>query len=331
MKALMIIKKIVPLWLINTLLLLLLPACLSSPAGIPKLNLPGVSLLDEPSRGAITEAAWSADSQSLLVINWEGRDHALYGSVYLLDVKNNKTTPLLESAKLINVTNPHLSADGVTALFHVETSPFGYGLHELNLQTGEVNIISDSTLAAWSKSEDAVALLNASECHTTELSRRVICVVDTATGQQKMIYSSNQSVPYGGMDWSPDNSQLVISLDESYSNPTDPYRRRLYLYDFHSGDLSPLTPAQIDATDPAWSPDGKYIAYTEFENNSSGEHIMVMRADGSCKVPIIFTAGSVASPAWSPDGNWLAVVFDSRLYKIDLNDETIKRTLASCP
>lgn len=325
------VKNTARLCLISVTLLLLVPACLSSPAEIPKLDLPGVSLLDEPSRGAITEAAWSADSQSLLVINWEGRDHTLYGSVYLLDVKNNKTTPLLESTNLLNVTNPHFSADGVTVLFQVETSPFGHGLHALNLQTGEVKVISDSFLAAWSESEDAVALINASECPTTDPSRRVICVVDTATGQQKIIYSSNQRVPYGGIDWSPDNSQLVISLDESYSNPTDPYRRRLYLYDFHSGDLSPLTPAQIDATDPAWSPDGKYIAYTEFENNSIGEQLMLMRADGSCKAPLIPAAGFVDSPAWSPDGNWLSVVFGFRLYKIDLNDEAIKRTLAKCP
>lgn len=69
MKALMIIKKTLLLWLTNTLLLLLVPACLSSPAGIPKLDIPGVSLLVEPSRGHIAEAAWSADSQSMLVIN----------------------------------------------------------------------------------------------------------------------------------------------------------------------------------------------------------------------------------------------------------------------
>ncbi|MBP7690014.1 MAG: PD40 domain-containing protein [Thermoflexales bacterium] len=316
---------------ISIVSLLLVSACLSSPAGIPKLDLPGVSLLEEPSRGHISEAAWSADSQSLLVINWdEGRDHGPYGSVYLLDVKDNKTTPLLESTKLFNVRNPHLSADGVTALFHVETSPFGYGIHALNLQTSEVNVIFDSSLAAWSKSEDAVALLDASECPTTESSRRVICVVDTVTGQQKIIYSSNQRVPYGGMDWSPDNSRLVISLDESYSNPTDPYRHRLYLYDLHSGDLSPLTSAQIDATDPAWSPDGKYIAYSQFENKSIGDQLMVIRADGSCKVPLIPAAGFVNSPVWSPDGNWLSVVFDFRLYKVDLNNEAIKRTLASC-
>jgi dipeptidyl aminopeptidase/acylaminoacyl peptidase len=334
MKALMVTKKTVLLCLINALLLLLIPACLSSPAGMPKLDLPGVSLLDEPSRGHISEAAWSADSQSLLVINWdEGRDHGPYGSVYLLDVKDNKTTPLLESTKLFNVTNPHLSADGATALFHVGTSPFGFGIHELDLQTSEVKIISDGFFAAWSKSQDTIALWNASECKTTELQGRVnvICVIDTSTGERKIVHLSNQGWSFGGMDWSPDNRQLVISLHESVSNSTGPDRRRLYLYDLHSGDLSPITPAQIDATDPVWSPDGKYIAYTEFENKSIGDQLMVMRADGSCKVPLIPATGFVASPAWSPDGNWLSVVFDFRLYKIDLNDEAIKRTLANCP
>lgn len=253
--------------------------------------------------------------------------------MYLLHVRDGKTAQLLESTKLFNVTNPHLSADGLTAQFNVGTSPFGFGIHELNLQTGEVKIMSDGFFAAWSKAQDAVALWNASECKTTESQRpkNVICVIDASTGEQKIVYVSNQGWSFGGMDWSPDNGQLVISLDESYSNPTDPYRHRLYLYDLHSGDLSPLTPAQIDATDPAWSPDGKYIAYSQFENKSIGDQLMVIRADGSCKVPLIPAAGFVDSPAWSPDGNWLSVVFDFRLYKIDLNDEAVKRTFANCP
>jgi hypothetical protein len=75
MKTLMITKKTVLLCLINAPLLLLIPACLLSPAGMPKLDLPGVSLLDEPAHGHIEDAAWSADSKTMLVVNLDdGRD-----------------------------------------------------------------------------------------------------------------------------------------------------------------------------------------------------------------------------------------------------------------
>jgi Tol biopolymer transport system component len=60
---------------------------------------------------------------------------------------------------------------------------------------------------------------------------------------------------------------------------------------------------------PAWSPDGRRIAYVK------DGAIHVMRADGSADRPL--TRGRKdAAPAWSPDGTRLSFVRDGNLHLV---------------
>lgn len=74
-----------------------------------------------------------------------------------------------------------------------------------------------------------------------------------------------------------------------------------------SGGLTNLTNNVAEDTLPAWSPDGKKIAFTS--NRDGAGDIYVMGADGSRITRLTFTQERESSPVWSPDG--AKIVFDS--------------------
>ncbi len=58
-------------------------------------------------------------------------------------------------------------------------------------------------------------------------------------------------------------------------------------------------------TDPAWSPDGKRLAFTRTKNEYKSFQVYVMRADGG-GVRRLTNGRFDERPAWSPDGRWIA-------------------------
>jgi Tol biopolymer transport system component len=67
-------------------------------------------------------------------------------------------------------------------------------------------------------------------------------------------------------------------------------------------DATPYVDWDIGDYDPAWSPDGRWIA---FDSSRSGGGIYVVRANGR-GLRRIFQTRSGEYPAWSPNGRWLA-------------------------
>jgi TolB protein len=82
---------------------------------------------------------------------------------------------------------------------------------------------------------------------------------------------------------------------------------------------------------PAWSPDGKRLAYVSFENKKPVVYIHTL-ADGKRHVVANFK-GSNSAPAWSPDGNKLAVVLSreggSQMFLINPDGSGLRRLATS--
>jgi len=100
--------------------------------------------------------------------------------------------------------------------------------------------------------------------------------------------------------WSPDGKKLVFETtrNDSAATHVPGGYRDIYVMDSDGQNQINLT-AKTFGHHPAWSPDGKFIAYM-------ARGIMVMKADGSDKRNVSQGKTRDSEPVWSPDGQWIA-------------------------
>jgi len=109
--------------------------------------------------------------------------------------------------------------------------------------------------------------------------------------------------------------RLQFKLDEI--GYLDRRRTHLYVFDLAAKSLTQITSGDYDDSEPAWSPDGKFLAFTS--NRSApdpdatyDQNIWVVATNNSDKgahlTQVTTNPGTDGSPAWSPDGKWMAYV-----------------------
>jgi Tol biopolymer transport system component len=88
---------------------------------------------------------------------------------------------------------------------------------------------------------------------------------------------------------------------------------QIYLINANGGKPHALTAPSLEASAPAWSPDGRWIAFNS-NNNRTGSHIFAIRPNGKDRralTPSRFPHNDVG-PSYSPDGKQIAFTSDRR-------------------
>ncbi len=96
-------------------------------------------------------------------------------------------------------------------------------------------------------------------------------------------------------------------------------RSHLYLFDVATKKAEPLTSGTFDEEGPAWSPDGKQIAFVskrgegDLDRVESDDIYVIEARPGAEPRQITNTPVSESRPSWSPDGKWLAYTYGDEL------------------
>jgi dipeptidyl aminopeptidase/acylaminoacyl peptidase len=114
----------------------------------------------------------------------------------------------------------------------------------------------------------------------------------------------------------------------------DRRRTHLYVFDLAAKSLTQVTSGDYDDSEPAWSPDGKLLAFSSNRSTPDPDanynsDIWTVAVDnvarsasassddkGAHLTQVTSNPGADTSPAWSPDGKWLTYVsqVDPRLF-----------------
>ena len=112
---------------------------------------------------------------------------------------------------------------------------------------------------------------------------------------------------------------------EDYIGYLDRRRTHIHVLDIESGKVSQLTSGDYDDSQPTWSPDGKFIAFTSnrTENPDSNYNTDIWRVSADPEkapaslVQVTVTEGADSNPAWSPDGKFITHTTVTRPEVID--------------
>lgn len=141
----------------------------------------------------------------------------------------------------------------------------------------------------------------------TDADATAIILHDVVTGVQRRLHLGPGQ--HHVWDTSPDGCRLLFTRTDG-TRPAGLYSARIDGTDARSLlDLSELTPADWDAWEPDWSPDGQRIALTLARTVDGLRESRVAWVPGDGGAPTFYSvAGDEHAPVWSPDGAWLAYV-----------------------
>jgi dipeptidyl aminopeptidase/acylaminoacyl peptidase len=259
-----------------------------------------------------------------------------------------------------DVGQPELSPDGQWVAYGVRTRMLKEDKNESRLwmvptHGGEAIPMTaegvSSSHARWSPDGKFLAFLS-----SRNQGKGQVWLLNRLGGEAVKLTETVQGV--NDFEWSPDSTRLVLVLqdpkpediesakdkDKDKEKPAakpktpPPYvidrlqfkedvvgyldhrRDHLYAFDVASKKTTQLTSGDFDDSDPAWSPDGKSLAFTSNRTTPDPDRnynsdIWVVAADNTDKgahlTQVTTNPGSDRSPTWSPDGKWIAYVTET--------------------
>ena len=180
------------------------------------------------------------------------------------------------------------------------------------------------TQPRWSPDGKWIAFVSARE------ERPQLYLISPSGGEAEKLTESKTGVT--GFQWSPDGLRIAYVAQQE---PTADEEKRLkdkddavivdrnyrftrvWTIDVATKRATQIVGGDFQASDPQWSPDGRFVAYVAHPTPKADDGVLsdiwVVGSDGSTPRRLVFNDGPDASPRWSPDGK--SIAFSTRVGK----------------
>jgi Tol biopolymer transport system component len=249
------------------------------------------------STGADTGPSWSPSGRRLAL--------ALRGYIRTIDIRTGDTRLVTRvkrardpvwSPKGKWIAFERLSSAGTVDIYIVR--PSGTGLRRL-VQTG-----ARRTSVAWSPDGASLAYVD----------QRGVYVLDLRNGETRLVDDHSCREQASWLAWSPRGGRIAFA-SVLVQNDTE-----IFTTAPTGGPVRQLTDNCFDDREPAWSPNGKELAFARVEQMRSD--LYLMRRNGSSERRLTTSPTSDRHPTWAPDGENLTF---SRIVGVSPQLFTVRR------
>jgi Tol biopolymer transport system component len=108
---------------------------------------------------------------------------------------------------------------------------------------------------------------------------------------------------------SPDGRRIAFVV-QRLDRESDHNRSQIWLVDTRRGAPRAFTSGEGSDTAPAWSPDGRHLAFLSRRDEDEGAQLYVIPVDGGEARRVTKLPHGAGAPAWAPDSSRIA--FDAR-------------------
>jgi len=214
--------------------------------------------------------------------------------------------------------NPVLSPDGRKVVF-TRWTPEPTGIYVVNVDGTDLHLLNPDGCVkpcvnqeveghAWSPDGTQIVYARA----VADASGK--CCVEVGWWEMKadgseahLLWNLTDAAEDHFVSWSPDGQRFVFMRRD---NTASPVRSAIFTMATDVSELKQVTPWELNANQPVWSPDGTLIAFQSPNEDVKGgvQNIYTIHRDGTGLTQLtkyISTGGDQGTygPAWSPDGS----------------------------